>query len=378
VSRLPRGGPAAAFAGVALLFAALAAAERTAARAAAQATAPPRFAVDPAWPALPPQWTLGQVTGVAVDDRDHVWVLHRPWSLTDDEKAQNPEAACCTAAPPVVEFDTTGRYLNGWGGPGAGYEWPEDEHAIHVDHKRNVWITSAGGPRLSGGRENQILKFTSDGRFLLQIGKRGQSRGSLDTANVNNAADLHVDPKTNELYVADGYVNRRVIVFDADSGAFKRLWGAYGKPPDDAASKAVTYDGPPPAQFNLVHGIRVSHDGRVYVADRRNNRMQVFNTAGVFEGEIFVERRTKLLGTAFAVAFSPDREQRWLYLADAGNGRVHVYDRATLTEVGAFGRIGRYAGQFVFLHALAVDSRGDLYTAEVGTGRRVQKFVVGR
>jgi len=363
---------------VALLLAALAAAERIAARAAAQPAAPPRFAVDPAWPALPPQWTLGQVTGVAVDDRDHVWVLHRPWSLTDDEKAQNPEAACCTAAPPVLEFDASGRYINGWGGAGAGYEWPEDEHAIHVDHKRNVWITSAGGPRLSGGRENQILKFTSDGRFLLQIGRRGQSRGSLDTGNVNNAADVHVDPATNELYVADGYVNRRVIVYDADSGAFKRMWGAYGRPPDDAAPKTVTYDGPPPAQFNLVHGIRVSRDGKVYVADRRNNRMQVFTTAGAFEREIFVERRTKLLGTAFSVAFSADRDQRWLYLADAGNGKVHVYDRTSLTEVAAIGRIGRYAGQFVFLHALAVDSRGDLYAAEVGTGRRVQKFVVAR
>jgi len=335
----------------------------------------PAFDVDPRWPTLPAQWTLGQVTGVAVDASDHVWVLHRPWSLTDDEKAQNPEAACCTAAPPVLEFDAAGRYLRGWGGPGAGYEWPEDEHAIHVDHKRNVWITSAGGPRLRDGKENMILKFTSDGRILLQIGKRGQSRGSLDTANVNNAADIYVDPKSNELYVADGYVNRRVIVYDADTGAFKRMWGAYGKPPDDTASKTVTYDGPAPAQFNLVHGVRVSNDGQVYVNDRRNNRMQVFSTAGVFEREIFIERTTRLLGTSFAVGFSPDAAQRYLYLADAGSGKVRIYDRASLTEVSSIGRIGRYAGQFIFLHALAVDSRGDLYTAEVGTGRRVQKFV---
>ena len=335
----------------------------------------PAFDVDPRWPTLPAQWTLGQVTGVAVDASDHVWVLHRPWSLTDDEKAQNPEAACCTAAPPVLEFDAAGHYLRGWGGPGAGYEWPEDEHAIHVDHKRNVWITSAGGPRLRDGKENMILKFTSDGRILLQIGKRGQSRGSLDTANVNNAADVYVDPKSNELYVADGYVNRRVIVYDADTGAFKRMWGAYGRPPDDAASKTVTYEGPAPAQFNLVHGVRVSNDGKVYVNDRRNNRMQVFSTAGVFEREIFIERTTRLLGTSFAVGFSPDAAQRYLYLADAGSGKVRIYDRASLTEVSSIGRIGRYAGQFIFLHALAVDSRGDLYTAEVGTGRRVQKFV---
>ena len=335
----------------------------------------PVFDVDPRWPALPPQWTLGQVTGVTVDASDHVWVLHRPWSLTDDEKAQNPEAACCTAAPPVLEFDQAGRYLRGWGGPGAGYEWPEDEHAIHVDHKRNVWITSAGGPRLRDGNENMILKFTSDGRFLLQIGKRGQSKGSLDTANVNNAADVYVDPKTNELYVADGYVNRRVVVYDADTGAFKRMWGAYGKPPDDSVSRTPVLEGPGPSQFNTVHGIRVSGDGSVYVADRRNNRLQVFSSAGVFAREIFIERKTKLLGTAFAVGFSPDAAQRYLYLADAGNGKVRIFDRASLTEVSSVGRIGRYAGQFIFLHALAVDSRGDLYTAEVGTGRRVQKFV---
>lgn len=359
----------------AVVLVALAAAERAATHLAAQPSAAPAFDVDPRWPTLPPQWTLGQVTGVAVDAVDHVWVLHRPWSLTDDEKAQNPEAACCTAAPPVLEFDAAGRFLRGWGGPSPGYEWPEDEHAIHVDHKRNVWITSAGGPRLREAKENQILKFTSDGRFLLQIGRRGQSRGSLDTANVNNAADLHVDPSSNELYVADGYVNRRVVVFDADTGVFKRMWGAYGRPPDDAASKTVATAGPAPAQFNLVHGIRVSRDGKVYVNDRRNNRMQVFSTLGVFEREIFVDRPTKLLGTSFAVAFSPDRDERWLYLADAGNGKVRVYDRRTLVEVASVGRIGRYAGQFVFLHALAVDSRGDLYTAEVGTGRRVQKFV---
>jgi hypothetical protein len=379
---MPRPFPIRPIVGTVVLLAVLGAGERLATRAASQAGVAraglPSFAVDPSWPSLPAQWTLGQVTGVAVDASDHVWVLHRPWSLTDDEKAQNPEAPCCTAAPHVLEFDAAGRYLRGWGGPGAGYEWPEDEHAIHVDHKRNVWITSAGGPRLREARENQILKFTSDGRFLLQIGRRGASTGSLDTANVNNAADVFVEPVANELYVADGYVNRRVIVYDADTGAFKRMWGAYGKPPDDAAARTVTYDGPPPAQFNLVHGLRVSHDGKVYVADRRNNRMQVFTTAGVFEREIFVARTTKLLGTAFSVAFSPDREQRWLYLADAGNGKVRIYDRATLTEAGAVGRIGRYAGQFVFLHALAVDSQGSLYTAEVGTGRRVQKFVARR
>lgn len=344
-------------------------------RVAAQRGGAPSFQVDPNWPSMPPQWILGQVSGVAVDSRDHVWVLQRPWSIANDELAQNPEAPCCTGAPPVMEFDSDGRYLRGWGGEGAGYEWPADEHAIHVDYKDNVWISSAGGPRLAKRTENQILKFTKDGKFLLQIGRRGQSKGSLDTANFNNAADVYVHPKTNEVFVADGYVNRRVIVLDADTGAFKRMWGAYGDPPDDNAPNSPSDEGPAAKQFNLVHGIRVSDDGTVYVADRRNNRVQVFSIDGKFQREIFIARKTKLLGTSFSIGFSPDAQQQHLYLADAGNGRVRIFDRKSLEEVGGFGRIGHYAGQFVFLHVVALDSKGNVYTAEVGGGRRVQKFV---
>jgi DNA-binding beta-propeller fold protein YncE len=341
----------------------------------AQQTAGPAYEVDPFWPRMPEQWALGQVAGVAVDSRDHVWVLQRPWSLESDEVAGNPEARCCTAAPPVMEFTAEGDFVQGWGGEGDGFEWPADEHGIHVDANDNVWISSAGGPRLRERTENQLLKFTRDGRFLLQIGRRGASKGSLDTENLNNAADMYVHAPTNELFVADGYVNRRVVVFDATTGAFKRMWGAYGNAPDDDAPNTPQYEGPGARQFNTVHGIRVSRDGRVYVADRRNNRIQVFATDGTFEREIFVERLTRLLGTAFSVAFSPDAEQQYLYVADAGNGLIHIYDRRTLEERTSFGRIGRYAGQFVFLHNVAVDSRGNVYTAEVGTGRRVQKFL---
>jgi DNA-binding beta-propeller fold protein YncE len=176
------------------------------------------------------------------------------------------------------------------------------------------------------------------------------------------------------VFVADGYVNRRVVVLDADSGQFKRMWGAYGNPPDDAAPNRPTYEGPAAQQFNTVHGIRVSNDGLVYVADRRNNRVQIFATDGTYKSEFFIERPTRLLGTAFSVAFSPDPRQQHMYVADAGNGRIHIYDRQSLKEVGAFGRVGHYAGQFVFLHNVAVDSQGNVYTAEVGGGRRVQKF----
>lgn len=364
------------------LLGVLMAAERQFTRAQAQQPPrPPRFEVDPFWPKMPEQWILGQVAGITVDAQDHVWLVQRPWSLNSDEKAGNPEAACCREAPPVMEFDAAGNYLRGWGGPfdaakgGTAYEWPLDEHGIHVDHKNNVWISSAGGPRLRERTENMILKFTRDGQLLFQVGKRGQSKGSLDTANFNNAADIYVYPKTNEVFVADGYVNRRVMVLDADTGAFKRMWGAYGKPPDDSIPNQRRDEGPGPVQFNTVHGIRVSNDGTVYVADRINNRVQLFGIDGSFKKEVFVERKTRLLGTAFSIAFSPDPGQQFLYLADAGNGKIHVFDRASMTELSSIGRIGHYAGQFVFLHNVAVDSKGNLYTAEVGTGRRAQKFV---
>jgi len=360
------------------MLALLGVAERRLAPVAGAQRRTPSFQVDPAWPKVPKQWMLGQVAGLAVDARDHVWIIQRPWSLATDELANDPDAPCCHPAPPVMEFDAAGNYVQGWGGEGAGYEWPADEHTIHVDYKGNVWISSAGGPRLPTKKENQILKFTQAGRFLMQIGRRGMSKGSLDTDNFNNAADIYVFPKTNEVFVADGYVNRRVIVLDADTGRFKRMWGAYGDEPDDSAPNRLEPEGPGPQQFNLVHGIRVSDDGLVYVADRMNNRVQVFTVDGKFQREIFVERKTKLLGTSFSVAFSPDPQQDFLYLADAGNGRIHIFDRKTLEEVGAFGRIGHYAGEFVFLHNVATDSKGNVYTAEVGNGKRVQMFVKSR
>ncbi|MEP6765041.1 MAG: hypothetical protein ABJB66_12050 [Gemmatimonadaceae bacterium] len=357
------------------VFTALIVAERALAAVVARLAPVPSYQVDPFWPKLPKQWALGQVAGVAVDAHDNVWIIQRPWSLTNEEVAGNVDAVCCTAAPPVMEFTSDGAYVKGWGGPGEGYEWPADEHGIHIDYKGNVWLSSAGGPRLPQKTENQLLKFTQDGKFLMQIGHRGASKGSLDTANFNNAADMYVYPPTNELFVADGYVNRRVAVYDADAGTFKRMWGAYGNKPDDGVSNAPHYTGAGSPQFDIVHGIRVSHDGHVYVADRLNNRVQIFSIAGKFEREFFIERTTKLLGTAFSIAFSPDAAEQFMYVADAGNGEIHIFDRQTLQEVSKFGRIGRYAGQFVFLHNVAVDSHGNVYTAEVGGGRRVQKFV---
>ncbi len=275
----------------------------------------------------------------------------------------------------MIEFDAAGNYIQGWGGPGPGFEWPLDEHGIHIDYKGNVWLSSAGGGHSK--EEHLLLKFTKSGKFLLQIGHRGQSKGSNDPENLNQAADMYVYQPTNELFVADGYVNRRVAVFDADTGKLKRYWGAYGNKPDDAAPRTAGAEGEGGKQFNLVHGLRVSSDGQVYVADRRNNRVQIFTVEGKFVKEVFVERQSRgILGAAFAIGFSPDAAQQFLYVPDASNGVVHVFNRQSLQHISQFGRWGPYAGQFRWVHSIAVDSKGNIYTAEVGIGRRAQKFVL--
>lgn len=348
----------------------------------------PVFQVDPSWPKIPPKWAIGQVGGIAVDNQGHVWVSQRPTSLDSQDllaEANPPQGDCCTKAPPILEFDAAGTFVRGWGGPGQGYEWtvptgPESrapgdgraesaEHGVHVDYKGNVWV---GG---NSKGDNQILKFTREGKFLIQIGKRGQSKGSNDTANVNRAAGYFVYPKTNELFVADGYGNRRVIVFDADTGAYKRHWGAYGNRPDDSTPRAPRDEkAPPPQQFNTVHGLTVSNDGLVYVGDRGNNRVQVFRIDGTFVREAFIKRGSGGPGTAFGTALSGDPQQRFLYVADGSNGHIVIMDRHTLEVLGQVGRIGRASGQFYHLHSITTDAQGNIYTGE-SLGYRVQKFV---
>jgi sugar lactone lactonase YvrE len=345
----------------------------------AQQTMPPypRFEVDPSWPRqLPNNMILGNIGGLALDARDHVWVLSRPRTLEKTDVLGRPPAKrCCTAAPPVTEFDAAGNYIQGWGGPDATgrYQWPESEHGISVDDKGRVWICG------NGPHDDQCLEFTHEGAFLRQIGRAGASRGSLDTHNLGQAAQVAVWPATHEVFIADGYANRRVIVFDADSGKFKRMWGAYGRRPDDRAPRASASHEAPAGQFNLVHGIAISKDGLVYVSDRQNNRIQVFTLAGKFiqEGSVAPETVNPEYGTAFSSAFSSDAAQRFLYEADDPNEVIHVLDRHSLKEIAAaaFGHEGPYAGQFIGLHIIAADSAGNLYTAEADVVGRVQKFV---
>src|SRR5262245_13619273 len=284
----------------------------------------PRFEVDPNWPKLPPRYVFGQVSSVSIDDQGHAWVLQRPSTVRADQKDK--------AAPPVIEFDPDGNFIQAWGGPGPGYDWPESEHGIYVDPKGYVWI---GGQ----GEQDQILKFTKAGKFVTQLGRGGQKKTNSDTQNLWKPADVFVYAKTNELFVADGYGNKRIIVFDADTGAFKRMWGAFGNVPADDAEQAsgaeaaaarnpnripakdLPPDDPGPPQFNTVHGVKVSNDGLVYVSDRAGKRVQVFTIDGKYVAQAWVDRWCEVVGegcgngqTTASTAFSADPAQRFLYV----------------------------------------------------------------
>jgi DNA-binding beta-propeller fold protein YncE len=330
----------------------------------------PRFQVDPSWPQpLPNNWIMGQAAGIAVDAQDHVWVVQRPRSLTNDEKAASlspPTSKCCVPAPPVMEFDPEGKLVRAWGGPGEGYNWPQNEHGVSIDPKGFVWI---GG---NGEKDGQYLKFTRDGKFVLQIGKQGDQTDSNDVTRLGKPADAEVDPETNEVYIADGYFNHRVIVFDADSGAYKRHWGAYGKKPTD--EKLEPYNSASSQFGNPVHCVKIAKDGLVYVCDRANNRLQVFRKDGTFVKEFAYEKNTRASGSVWDLDFWIDGKQTFLFNADGTNNEVRTLARESGEVVGAFGRNGRNAGEFHWVHNIAIDSKGNLYTTEVDTGKRAQKF----
>jgi len=332
----------------------------------------PQYVVDPFWPKpLQDNWIFGQVTSVAVDRRDHVWVLHRPLTLLADEKGAQqtpPTNRCCVPAPAVMEFDPEGNYVQGWGGPGEGYDWPKQEHGIHVDWQGNVWIAG------NDPADHHILKFTRDGRFLLQIGKPGKSEGSNSRTQLGRPAAIDSDQAANEIYVSDGYGNRRVIVFDATTGAYKRHWGAYGGVPSDEKLPPYKSGAAPIKQFrNAVHCVRISRDGQVYVCDRGGRRIQVFRKDGTYVKEFLAEAHAGSGDTADLV-LSPDPSERYAYVADGLNVGVAIFRREDGRKLGSFGRPGRMAGEFRGIHNIAIDSKGNIYTAEVGFGRRLQKF----
>ena len=378
----------------------------------------PIYAWDPYWPKrpLPNNWAMGDVGGIDVDSRDHVWVLNRPRSVLpgheDDASYPMPESECCQVPPSVIEFDPTGNVVQGWGGPGpehtwakseAGspqsvprgydatynakspqpprinleprtYHWVNSEHSLTIDHKGNVWFAGS-----------HVMKFTRDGKFLLEIGyappdqkRKPDSHNTKLVGMGGNVAGVAVSADTNEVFVADGYGNRRVIVFDAETGAFKRYWGAYGKPPDDSVPHRPvpfqwTPSDPPPTQFNVAHSARIDKDGLLHVGDRNNARIQVFRKDGTFVREAFI-RPTTMRGTVLDLAFSKDPGQRWVFVADGRNDKVWILRRSDLWVVGEFGHGGQFGGGFTIAHAIAADSKNNIYVGESISGSRVQKF----
>jgi len=416
----------------------------------------PNFVVDPSWPQpLPHNWIVGQIGGLYVDSHDHIWVYHRPRTLTNEEAGLEPPVAggkdekgqpingigyvrnygtiadCCKAAPSVLEFDSDGKLLRSWGGPSDpgfigskckesdGCIWPNSEHGIYVDQNDNVWIagnTAAGaGPRSDipwrthkDGGDGFVLKFDMNGNFKMRIGGTPSGPASNDTnGGINGTpllyqpADIVVDPATNRLYVADGYGNRRVLIVDANTGKYIGHFGAYGNNPvDDAAARAAgTWiddsgkGNKKPAFFrNPVHCVKIARDGKIYVCDRGNDRLQVFDkndpTLGKpcsnpngeagkcgFVAEQFISPHTNVIGTAVSINFSTDNAQSCVYVGDNANMTMYILSRSNLQELGRIGRSGQAAGEFHWLHQVSVDSKGNIYTAEVDTGKRVQKFV---
>jgi hypothetical protein len=362
-------------------------------------SAPPVFQVDPLWPKpLPNHWLLGSVTGVAVDARDHVWVVHRGYDSMNARNeigaATNPKTAddCCVPAPHVLEFDAAGTLVGHWGGPPVDkekFDWPVSPGGIAADTKGSIWITAAGAPDIPGSanatagrgrggtggagtagqgrgtaaaapkpQDAHVLKFTRAGAFLLQIGKAGQPGDDESTTALNKPAGIAVDAAANEVYVADGFGNHRVVVFDASTGAFKRKWTG-----GDTAFKGVSC-------------VEIAKDGTVYVCDRGNNRVAAFDKSGKLLKSGVVAPETKGTGTVWDVAFSSDPQQRFLYVADGHDQKVFILRRDTLETVGSFGDGGRYPGRFYGVGSVAVDSKGNVYTGETLEGKRVQKFVL--
>ena len=353
---------------------------------ASDAVMAPVFEVDPMWPKpLPNHWILGSAIGVTVDSQDNIWIIHRGNGnpRTELGAAQNPPTGdCCIPAPPVLQFDPEGNLLSHWGGPGEGYDWPASNHGITADPMDNLWI---GG---NGGDDAHILVLAQDGTVLKQFGKPGTRRSesfdeadpqwsgnSMDMENFGRVAKISFDASASEAYVADGYLNKRVAVLDIETGALKRYWGAYGNEPDDTSLGPYDPEAPPVQQFrNPVHAADPSNDGHVYVCDRPNNRIQVFRTDGTFVMEKIIAVNTRGDGSMWDVAFSKDPDQKYLYVADGKNMKVHVLLRETMEVLTTFGDGGRQPGQFFGVHSIATDSKGNIYTTETYEGKRLQKF----
>jgi len=338
----------------------------------------PAFLVDPLWPKpLPNHWITGNTIGVDVDDRDHIFTVHRN---TENMFGGRTEiglalgvAECCTPAPPILEYDIEGNLINAWGGPveGAPYQWPESNHGIEVAANGDVWIGGNGGP------DSHVLVFTRDGEYIRTVGVPGEEFDSNSTTAFGRVAEIAIDEDAGEAYFADGYVNKRVAVVDVATGAFKRYWGAYGSTDiDDDADDTYTPGQPGPDVFRgPVHCAEPSNDGLIYVCDRGADRVQIFRPDGTFVSEHIYNPATLAQGSTWDIAFSPDEGQEFIYLADGQNFKISIIDRASMEVLYTFGDGGRQPGLFYAPHSIATDSEGNIYTTETYEGKRVQKFL---
>ncbi|HTE39898.1 MAG TPA: hypothetical protein VK629_03660, partial [Steroidobacteraceae bacterium] len=341
----------------------------------------PQFQVDPFWPKpLPNHWILGNVIGVAVDSRDHVYIVHRDsdslFGGATEIGLKLGVSECCRPAPPVLEFDPEGNLVRAWGGPGEGYTWPASNHGLEVDSKGNIWIggnggSAGGGPNNAPGVpfDSHILKFTNDGKFLQQIGEPGKPADSNSQTHFGRVAEIAIDEKVNEAYVADGYGNKRVAVLDATTGAFKKYWGAYGNKPEDARVAYRPGEELPKQFVGPVHCAQPTNDGLLYVCDRGSDRLQVFKRDGTFVKEKVIAPNTRAQGSTWDVAFSRDKEQKYMYLVDGQNMKVYVMDRLSLEVLYSFGDGGRQPGLWYAPHSIVSDSKGNLYTTETYEGK---------
>jgi hypothetical protein len=397
-------------------------AAQTPAAAKAREVEVPVFEVDPSFFKLPNGWHFSPVSDVECDSHNNVWVFQRPLDNYSN----------LTTGPAVMEFDPQGNYIKGWGGKdygeGKGFQWPEEEHGISFDNQDHVWLTGSSF-------NDQVYEFTTDGKFIKQLGNSngGYKKTNADTQNFWMPSELVFYPKTNEVFVADGYGHDRVIVFDATTGAFHRMWGAFGNVPEDhpplpldqelkmvrgerpitnslahdlfqlpyfmnGGSKLSDVIGEEPyttlnkkapildptsgpSQFLLIHALAISKDGLVYVADRRNERVQVFTIEGKFLKSVWIDHWCSLgcgvtlqQQTATGLAMSGDPQQRFLYVGSRTPSRIWVYDRKTMEPLYAFGRPGTAPGEFLAVHMIGSDAKGNIYTADLA-GRRPQKFV---